>query len=130
MENRIHSFFHSKSSAGGGEYYPGGWKEEERSFSRDMRGSFLDILNRSVSGGMIGCYLQPGLPVYYINQNMLDYLGYAYDEFEKATGNNRQLRPSGGLAGIGRCYHPGNEKDQEYDVRYRIRKRRHLYLVS
>ena len=35
----------------------------------------------------IGCYLEPGLPVYYINQNMLDYLGYEYGEFEKATGN-------------------------------------------
>ncbi len=27
------------------------------------------------------------MPVYYINQNMLDYLGYEYGEFEKATGN-------------------------------------------
>lgn len=112
-----------------GEYYPGGWKEEERSFSRDMRGSFLDILNRSISGGMIGCYLQPGLPVYYINQNMLDYLGYAYDEFEKATGNL-----------IANCVHPEDwpgldnvitqamKKDQEYDVRYRIRKRDGAYI--
>ena len=113
-----------------GEYYPRGWKKDEgTSFSRNMRGSFLDILNRSVSGGMIGCYLQSGLPVYYVNQNMLDYLGYEYGEFEKATDNL-----------MVNCVHPDDWAqlesvitqamiaDQEYDVRYRIRKRDGSYI--
>lgn len=113
-----------------GEYYPRGWKKDsKKSFSRNMRGSFVDILNRSVSGGIIGCYLEPGLPVYYINQNMLDYLGYEYGEFEKATGNL-----------IVNCIDPGDwaqmehiidtamKENKEYAVRYRMRKRDGSYI--
>ena len=113
-----------------GEYYPRGWKKDsKKSFSRNMRGSFVDILNRSVSGGIIGCYLEPGLPVYYINQNMLDYLGYEYGEFEKATGNL-----------IVNCIDPGDwaqmehiidtamKENKEYAVRCRMRKRDGSYI--
>ncbi len=73
---------------------------------------------------------EPGLPVYYINQNMLDYLGYEYGEFEKATGNL-----------IVNCIDPGDwaqmehiidtamKENKEYAVRYRMRKGiRLLYL--
>lgn len=80
-------------------------------------------------GGIIGCYLEPGLPVYYINQNMLDYLGYEYGEFEKATGNL-----------IVNCIDPGDwaqmehiidtamKENKEYAVRYRMRKRDGSYI--
>lgn len=79
--------------------------------------------------GIIGCYLEPGLPVYYINQNMLDYLGYEYGEFEKATGNL-----------IVNCIDPGDwaqmehiidtamKENKEYAVRYRMRKRNGSYI--
>ncbi|MFR8545008.1 MAG: nuclear transport factor 2 family protein [[Clostridium] scindens] len=40
----------------------------------------LDILGKSIPGGMIGGYLEPGFPLYYVNDFLLSYLGYTYDE--------------------------------------------------
>lgn len=69
------------------------------------------------------------MPVYYINQNMLDYLGYEYGEFEKATGNL-----------IVNCIDPGDwaqmehiidtamKENKEYAVRYRMWKRNGSYI--
>ncbi|MCQ4815807.1 hypothetical protein, partial [Cloacibacillus evryensis] len=34
------------------------------------------LLNDSVPGGMMGGYIEEGFPFYFINRNMLDYLGY------------------------------------------------------
>ena len=34
------------------------------------------LLNDSLAGGMMGGYLEEGLPFYFVNRQMLDYLGY------------------------------------------------------
>ena len=36
-------------------------------------------------GGIMGGYHEPGFPLYFVNNRMLEYLGYTYDEFVKAT---------------------------------------------
>lgn len=88
MENCVDSLFHTKSPAGewgvlSSRLEKGQQKIRFPQYERQLcRYSKLKCV-----GGIIGCYLEPGLPVYYINQNMLDYLGYEYGEFEKATGN-------------------------------------------
>ena len=33
-------------------------------------------MNDSLAGGMMGGYLEEGLPFYFVNRQMLDYLGY------------------------------------------------------
>lgn len=52
---------------------------------RQLGTKALDIMGKSIPGGIMGGYLEPGLPLYYINDFMLSYLGYSYDEFVKAT---------------------------------------------
>lgn len=42
----------------------------------------MDFLSQCIDGGMVGGYLKPGFPFYYINNQMLTYLGFeAQDEF-------------------------------------------------
>lgn len=38
------------------------------------------LLNDSIAGGMMGGYMEPGFPFYFINRWMLDYLGYESEE--------------------------------------------------
>lgn len=37
-------------------------------------------------GGILGVYLEPGFPLYVINDSMLSYLGYTYEELVEVTG--------------------------------------------
>ncbi|MCI9576789.1 MAG: EAL domain-containing protein [Clostridiales bacterium] len=45
----------------------------------------FSFLNENMPGGLLGVYEEPGFPLYFINDNMLEYLGYDYDEFVEAT---------------------------------------------
>lgn len=46
----------------------------------------LELLSDVCPGGLWGAYLEPGFPLYLINDEMLGYLGYTYQEFVEATG--------------------------------------------
>lgn len=44
----------------------------------------VELMNCSITGGIMGGYLEEGHPLYIINDKMLEYLGYTYDEFVTA----------------------------------------------
>ena len=46
-----------------------------------MGRSALELLGKTIPGGMLGTYFEPGFPLYYVNDRMLDCLGYTYEEF-------------------------------------------------
>lgn len=89
-----------------------------------------ELLNDSVPGGMMGGYMEEGFPFYFINRNMLNYLGYA-DEADFFSDID-------GL--ISHCIHPDDreEVDQsvyaqlkegdEYAVDYRMKKKDGSYI--
>ena len=78
---------------------------------------------------MLGTYFEPGFPLYYVNDRMLDCLGYTYEEFSQ---------DSQGM--VGNCIHPQDRervygvvrdafgKVRDYGVRYRIRKKNGRYI--
>ncbi|BAL01323.1 hypothetical protein OBV_41240 [Oscillibacter valericigenes Sjm18-20] len=89
-----------------------------------------DLLNEATAGGMMGSYQEPGFPFYYVNQRMLDYLGYDSEgEF---------ISHISGL--VSNCMHPDDrtEVDRqvasqmaetgEYAVEYRMRKKNGDYI--
>ena len=89
-----------------------------------------ELLNDSLAGGMMGGYMGPGFPFYFINRRMLEYLGY---ESEAAF-----VADIGGL--ISNCMHPGDREaveaavaaqlavSDEYTVEYRMRKKDGAYI--
>lgn len=89
----------------------------------------LDILGKSIPGGMIGGYLEPGFPLYYVNDFLLSYLGYTYDEFNRAI-NGMVIN----------CIHPDDRKavDEQvakafsegsaYEIQYRMKKKNGDYI--
>jgi PAS domain S-box-containing protein len=89
-----------------------------------------ELLETATAGGMMGGYMEEGFPFYYINQKMLDYLGY---ENEAMFVEDNQ-----GL--VSNCMHPEDrvrvkqqtyrqiEETGEYQVEYRMRKRNGSYI--
>ena len=89
----------------------------------------LDILGQNLPGGMIGGYLEPGFPLYYVNDYMLSYLGFTFEEFVAAID---------GL--VINCTHPDDrervgltvdkafEAGKPYEVQYRMLKKDGSYL--
>lgn len=89
-----------------------------------------ELLNNSVSGGMMGGYIEVGFPFYFINRRMLDYLGYENEaEF---------VADIQGL--IANCMHPEDQErveaevaaqlaaGPEYTVEYRMKKKDGSYI--
>lgn len=89
-----------------------------------------DLLNEATAGGMMGSYQEPGFPFYYVNQRMLDYLGY--DSEAEFIGDISGL--------ISNCMHPDDRSEVdrqvarqmaetgEYAVEYRMRKKNGDYI--
>ncbi|BDF33917.1 hypothetical protein CE91St62_19820 [Lachnospiraceae bacterium] len=108
----------------GGEHYPQTLVMEHIARQRQK------LLNDSVPGGMMGGYIEEGFPFYFINRNMLDYLGYE-DEDDFYT-------DIGGM--ISNCMHPDDkemvdaevavqlEQGDEYAVDYRMKKKDGTYI--
>lgn len=94
-----------------------------------MASQALDILGKSIPGGILGGYLEPDFPLYYVNDRILNYLGYTYEEFMAATGGK-----------VIRCIHPEDQPrvaaivtaehccGEDYEFQYRMRKKDGSYI--
>ncbi|SCJ35887.1 Bacteriophytochrome cph2 [Anaerotruncus sp. 2789STDY5834896] len=97
---------------------------------QQARQECMAFLTENLPGGMMGGYIEPGFPLYFINQPMLDYLGY--------SDANEFAEDIGGLV-LG-CMHPDDRQrvDREvdsamaagssYEVAYRMRKKDGSYM--
>ena len=112
------------SSQRGEEHYPRALVMENVAKQRQQ------LLNDSLPGGMMGGYIEAGFPFYFINDRMLEYLGYASEaEF---------VSDIEGL--VSNCMHPDDRamvdgevarqmaERGEYMVEYRMKRRDGSYL--
>ena len=83
--------------------------------------NLIDITQSMLPGGIMGAYLEKGLPLYIINDTMLHYLGYTYDEFVEATGEEmeRIIEPQDWNR-VEKAIYDGFHKNGSYDVQYRV----------
>lgn len=94
-----------------------------------IRDETFDIVRRSIPGGMLSGYLEEGFPLYYVNQNMLDYLGFDYDGFVKSIDNLviNGIHPEDRervCREVDRAFAVG----QEYEVQYRMQRSDGSYI--
>ncbi len=113
-----------------GEFFPIQFLEKAKEeFERQITERSFDLLNKSLSGGIMGGYIEEGFPLYYINEHMLEHLGYTYEEFVE---DNQGL--------VINCMHPDDRhavdekvmeafaQNREYKVRYRMRRKDGSYI--
>ena len=99
--------------------------EVESSINRQM----LGLLNRSIPGGILGGYVAPGFPLYYVNERMLAYLGYTYEEFVADTKGlvMNGIHPDD-LERVEQIASRAMDQDSEYEVKYRMKKKDGSYI--
>ena len=70
-----------------GEFFPTSFLGEGNELSSQSRRSAFQLLKNSIPGGLIGGYIEKGFPLYFINDQLLGYLGYSsYEDFVEDTG--------------------------------------------
>lgn len=113
-----------------GDFFPAALRMEkvaevESSINRQM----LGLLNRSIPGGILGGYVAPGFPLYYVNERMLAYLGYTYEEFVTDTKGlvMNGIHPDD-LERVEQIASRAMEQDSEYEVKYRMKKKDGSYI--
>ena len=89
--------------------------------SSESSARLMELVSKSLPGGIMGGYLEEGFPLYTINDRMLEILGYTYEELVAATDekmmniiyeeDQKRVEES-----IGQQFLNGNE----YEVEYRI----------
>ena len=81
----------------------------------------VEIMLSMLPGGIMGGYLEPGFPLYIINDTMLQYLGYTYEELVEETGEMMQkiIDPEDWERVETEIY-KSLAQTGEYDVQYRV----------
>lgn len=99
-------------------------------FSADhIHNESFDIIRRSIPGGMMAGYLEEGFPLYYVNQNMLDYLGFDYDGFVKSIDGRviNGIHPDDRKR-VCQAVEMAFSRGEEYEVQYRMEKSDGSYI--
>lgn len=111
-----------------GEFFPASTLDRYE-LERQLGTKALDIMGKSIPGGILGAYLEPGFPLYYVNDFMLSYLGYTYDEFVSAIEGD-----------VMNCIHPEDReqvaallqdafrRSKSCEIQYRMKKKDGCYI--
>ena len=70
-----------------GEFFPlkYGRRSEGRPIGGQAERKLIQMMSSMMPGGIMGAYLEEGLPLYVVNDTMLRYLGYTYEELVRDT---------------------------------------------
>ena len=81
----------------------------------------VEMMMSMLPGGIMGAYLETGLPLYIINDTMLSYLGYTYEELVEETGEQMQkiIAPED-WERVEKTITTSLKDCGEYDVQYRV----------
>ena len=89
-----------------------------------------ELVFSTMSGGLMGCYLKSGFPLYFIDDRLLQFLGYATKgEFSSDIGGlvPNAMHPDDRIA-VGEAIKRQLFESNQYSVDYRMRKRDGTYL--
>ncbi len=83
-----------------------------------------ELINSGIPGGILGGYIEPGYPLYWVNEQMLDFLGFTYDEFLLMTGGllKNAIHPDD-FASVDTAIKTCTERGGRYEVRCRLRRK-------
>ncbi|MDD3219297.1 MAG: diguanylate cyclase [Lachnospiraceae bacterium] len=102
---------------------------ENHKIDEEEQMGLVELMKKMLPGGAMGGYVEPGFPLYFINDELLHWLGYDYEEFIDENGQMmaNTMHPDDVAmvdATISECFESGNE----YTVEYRMRKKDGTYI--
>lgn len=87
------------------------------------------LLMECIPGGVVGGYIEPNFPLYVINDELLGYLGYTYEEYINDTkGLISNTIHHDDLENVNMVVEAGIKNCEEYEVRYRMKKKDGSYI--
>lgn len=107
-----------------GEFFPTMLFGEQGQAAAGSWRSAFDLLRNSLPGGLIGGYVEEGFPLYFINDQLLEYLGYTYEEFVKETKGmvENGIHPDD-RAAVARAVAASFRRSDRYEITYRMLKK-------
>ena len=112
------------------EFFPLHYGEQEsKKIDSDKQIELVELMKKMLPGGAMGGYVESGFPLYFVNDELLNWLGYTYDEF---IGDNGQMMSNtmhpDDVAMVDEIISKAFAKGNEYSVEYRMKKKDHSYI--
>lgn len=103
--------------------------EDMKKLDRASQQELIEIICQVMPGGIIGGYQDEGWPLYLVNETLLEWLGYTYEEFIKDTGGMiaNMIHPED-MKEVSAVVNKEFESGKQYEVEYRARKKDGTYL--
>lgn len=113
-----------------GEFFPLRFSSEnDVQLSKDSKNALIDIICQIMPGGIIGGYCEDKFPLYVLNQQFLDMLGYTYEEFLKDTDGyvlNSIYEQDRNF--VNYEVYKRLSKSNQYEIEYRVKKKDGSYI--
>jgi len=113
------------------EFFPLTYGLETRSrINAQAKKDVMELMAGMIPGGFLGVYLEPGLPLFAINEEMMRCIGYAsYDELVEGTGGLMEtaLHPADAEKAKG-AMESVLQGTETYSVTYRMKKKDGQYI--
>lgn len=95
-----------------------------KKLSVESHRELIKLMTNTFPGGIIGVYLEKGFPLHIINDEMLDYMGYTYEELRSNIGEMviETIAPEDRERVEEKVFRDVREKG-EYEVQYRLLKK-------
>lgn len=107
----------------GEEFFPlkYGRRSAGRPIGERTERKLIQMMSTMLPGGIMGVYLEEGFPLYVINDTMLRYLGYTYEELVQETGEEmiRIIVPED-RERVEKTVRESLESAGEYETQYRV----------
>lgn len=116
-------------------YYPLEFAENTLTrLKSNLKVEIQDMMDKSVSGGVIGTYLDNGrFPLYFVNESMLQYLGYTREEFTAVFGENTiGIVHKDDKAQLKEIIEGALINNKDYEAKFRVMKKdgSHLWMLE
>ena len=114
----------------GTESFPVKYSEEERNrLTSKAEKNVVRLMAEMIPGGIMEGYLEPGFPIYVINEELLGYMGFTYEELIEETGGLmiNTMHPDD-RAMVESLVQEECGCSGEYDVRYRLLRKGGTYF--
>lgn len=95
-----------------------------KKLSVESHRELIKLMTNTFPGGIIGVYLEKGFPLYIINDEMLDYMGYTYEELRSNIGEMviETIAPEDRKRVEEKVFRDVR-KNGEYEIQYRLLKK-------
>lgn len=104
-------------------------KDRTETLNKESQQDLMEIICQIMPGGVIGAYLEEGFPLYVVNEQILDLMGYTYDEFVEETGGyiSNSIHEED-INFVTECIYKQLQLHKQYEIEYRLKRKDGSYI--